>query len=242
MAATGQEGSRGMRATVVDAFVLKSAKFLITIIDTNTREVVDMDRYRLTVLAGLVLLLQGCGGYHRYNAWVRQEVAPPTSPPQIIRGQVASFWVPGKSSEDWSDLYQKTLTAWKQTQLFADVVPTNSQQPSAQGTFILMNCSSSYSNTTRGMEAGVGAMLWVMSAGAMPSEVANETVSCTTEFFQNGQILSKSRSEYGYAVGSNNSWGLKLAGSTANVSSKGNTAAASHIVNRNLVELKKAYP
>ncbi|MDH4215453.1 MAG: hypothetical protein OEV23_00940 [Gallionella sp.] len=196
-----------------------------------------MSPLKPAALIGIAFLLSGCG-YTRYSMYNSDEVRPPSSPPKIIRGHVANYWISTQSNQRWAELDQEIIAAWKATKLFKDVVPTYNAQPPAQGTFIKTDCNWELGSDTTGF---AGTMMWMFTLGAMPSQVRFETVTCTSQIFQNGALLVQSTSEHVYRV-AGGSWLWALTNSEKNVFKEGNASAAAHIVSKDLVALKKAYP
>lgn len=173
--------------------------------------------------------LSGCSTY--VSMIIQKPVTPPSSPPRIIRDQVALLW--GSDTE----LTSAAAETWRKTGLFKEVKLTTDRYPSAQGTYISMAC------TTYPLEHSELAhyMMWLLTAGMMFTSRTDDTTYCDTRFFQNGALLSEIKAEFEFRSVAG-SWVYPLLYRGDKVLNEGRTAAAAHVVATQLDSLKKAYP
>lgn len=201
-----------------------------------------------TLLLLATSLLSGCAALdkgidispRRYSdVYLKDEVNLPATPPRIIPGQVATVYF--AFGDNWSyssKLAENSAESWRQTGLFKQVTATATRVPPAQGVHVEVHCTGHVSHFKDG---GVGDMLFLMTAGAIPHSKGRDEYNCATKFFQNGTVIVTSRSEWDF-LWFDGGWGGAITLSQPEVLAKGYQNAAQHIVRRSLVALKKAYP
>jgi hypothetical protein len=182
------------------------------------------------MLVGLCLvMLVGCGT--RYSLIIEDPVNQPDSPPKIILGQNAFY------GGTYTGLDKEIVDTWRKTGLFKDVIVVADTTPPAEGTFIRTLWRKDYDQNWN-MLLGVYSLVTV---GMMPSRIERDNAYVTTEFYQNGKLLTTSNSSFTYLI-MVNSWVCWLLTSEEKVLREGQVTSAAHIVSRDLAALKKAFP
>jgi hypothetical protein len=110
--------------------------------------------------------------------------------------------------------------------------------PPAQGVHIQVHCTGYVRHFKDG---GVMDMAFLITAGAVPHSKGSDQYFCGTQIFQNGSVIAASNSEWEF-LWFDGGWGGAITLSQPEVLAKGYKNAAQHIVTRDLVALKKAYP
>ena len=201
-----------------------------------------------TLLLFAVICISGCAALdkgidispRRYtDVYLKNEVKMPATPPRIIPGQVATVYFAFDENWDYSTtLAENTAESWRQTGLFKLISATKTRVPPAQGVHIQVHCNG---NVSEFKDGGVGNMAFLMTAGAIPHSKGRDEYRCETQVFQNGSVILKSRTEWDF-LWFDGGWGGAITLSQPEVLAKGYKNAAQHIVTRDLVALKKAYP
>ena len=188
--------------------------------------------------------LVACGSVdispRRYSdVYLKNELRAPASPPRIIAGQVANVIYTEGRNHNFSGVMSRNIAeSWRKTGLFAQVNVTNTRTPSAQGFTIQTHCEGTVYTHRDG---GVGDMAFLLTAGAIPHTKGRDEWECSSEIFQNGTVISTSRSEWDF-LWFDGGWGGSLTLSQEQILDTGYKAVGQHIVTRDLVALKKAYP
>ena len=162
-------------------------------------------------------------------------VAAPAQPPRIILGQVLTYY------GDTPRLDAEIVEAWRRTGLFSAVTVTSSSTPPTQGTYIRTPCQEVRVDQIKGVDALIMGGAWALSAGASPSGGGYDQYQCHTEVYQNGSRLASSHSTWDF-IWLRSSWAAEIAYPQTKTLADGFRNAAQHIVNRDLVALKKAFP
>lgn len=127
------------------------------------------------LLIGACLISSGCTT-HAVTGVIGRNIAPPSSPPNIIYGQKAL--VKG---------YVGDKEAWQATGMFSSVEVTDSPMPPSQGVLIVNECTTKIkSNFLIDISK---CALFVVSLGIIPVYWEYEA-RCDSEFYQNGKRLA----------------------------------------------------
>lgn len=192
-----------------------------------------MKSYKYIIFILILLQLSGCA--IRTDMYVRDPKKVSDSPPKIITGQTALFWVNGWSGD------AMMMDDWRSTGLFKDVVATNQVIAPTSGTYIKTTCDGYIDSHNDTGVLSLYGILTVASAGIIPAKADNEMMKCTTEFYQNGALLSTSVASYFYTRWWS-SWVVLLFNPQDTFNKTANATISSHVVNTSLFDLKKKYP
>jgi hypothetical protein len=196
------------------------------------------------LICSSVIYLAGCASAdvnpRRYTQMqLTDAVQAPATPPGIIAQQNATVYY--ASGEDWifrPEMANRIAQSWRKAGLFKNVEVTSNRVPSAQGYAIQTHCVG-YVRTAK--DGGIMDVAFIMTAGALAHSAGWDRWSCDSTIFQNGSKVSASSSKWDFEW-YEGGWGGAVTLPQASILENGFNSAAQHMVTRDLVALKKAYP